>query len=177
MHPDGIKILFSEEQLAQKVTQLAQQISADFAGKELLVIGILKGATIFLADLVRKITVPTYYDFMAVSSYGSATTSSGTVRLLKDLDYNIEDRHILIVEDIVDTGLTLNYLLENLNSRKPASISLCALLDKPSRRVKSVTINYCGYAIPDEFVVGYGLDYNEAYRNLPYIMVLDQQKL
>lgn len=177
MRSEGKYILLSEEQLAQKVTQLAQQISADFTGKELLLIGILKGAMIFLADLVRKITVPTSYDFIAVSSYGSSTTTSGTVRLLKDLDYSIENRHILIVEDIIDTGLTLNYLLENLQSRRPASISLCAMLDKPSRRIKPVEINYCGFSIPDEFVVGYGLDYNESYRNLPYIMVLDTEKL
>ena len=177
MLQEGKYILFSEEQLAEKVTQLAQQISADYAGKELLVIGILKGAMVFMADLVRKITVPTYYDFMAVSSYGSSTTTSGAVRLIKDLDYSIENRHVLIVEDIVDTGLTLNYLLDNLLSRNPASLSLCALLDKPSKRQKQVAINYSGFSVPDEFVVGYGLDYDEKFRNLPYIMVLDKSKI
>lgn len=177
MQPIGKEILFSEEQLAQKTTELALQISADFTGKELLVVGILKGAMIFMADLVRKITVPTYYDFIAVSSYGSSTVSSGTVRMLKDLDHDIGNRYILIVEDIVDTGLTLNYLLENLQSRNPAGISLCALLDKPTKRVKPVKIDYCGFSIPDEFVVGYGLDYNEKYRNLPYVMILDPEKL
>ncbi|MCL2767069.1 MAG: hypoxanthine phosphoribosyltransferase [Peptococcaceae bacterium] len=173
----GKKVLLSEDQLKQKTTELGQKISADFEGKELIVVGILKGAMIFMADLVRKITIPTYYDFIAVSSYGSSTTSSGTVRLLKDLDQDIGNRHILIVEDIVDTGLTLNYLLENLHSRNPASITLCALLDKPSKRIKPVDIHYCGFSIPDVFVVGYGLDYNEKYRNLPYVAILDPENL
>jgi hypoxanthine phosphoribosyltransferase len=174
MQQNSDRILFSEEQIAQKVSCLAEEVSRDFAGKELLTVGILKGALIFMADLVRKLSIPTQYDFMAVSSYGSSTTSSGNVRLLKDLDYNIENRHVLIVEDIVDTGLTLNYLLENLSSRSPASISLCTLLDKPSKRIKPVQVQYCGFSIPDEFVVGYGLDYNENYRHLPYIMILDK---
>lgn len=172
MHPDGEKILLTEEQLELDVAELGRQISQDYAGKEILVIGILKGAMVFLADLVRKITVPTYFDFVAISSYGSSTKSSGVVRILKDLDRSIEGRHVLIVEDIIDTGLTLNYLLENLSSRNPASIKLCALLDKPSRRIEPVNIHYCGFTIADEFVVGYGLDYNERYRNLPYIMIL-----
>ncbi|MCG9966676.1 hypoxanthine phosphoribosyltransferase [Pelotomaculum terephthalicicum JT] len=174
MHPDGEKILLTEEQLELQVAELGRRISQDYAGKEILVVGILKGAMVFLADLVRKITVPTYFDFISVSSYGSSTKSSGVVRILKDLDRSITGRHVLIVEDIIDTGLTLNYLLENLSSRHPASIKLCALLDKPSRRLKPANINidYCGFTIPDEFVVGYGLDYNERYRNLPYIMIL-----
>lgn len=173
MHPDGEKILLTEEQLKLRVVSLGREISQDYAGKEILVIGILKGAMMFLTDLVRKITVPTYFDFVAVSSYGSSTKSSGVVRILKDLDYSIAGRHVLIVEDIIDTGLTLNYLLDNLNSRGPASIKICTLLDKPSRRIAPVQMHYCGFSIPDEFVVGYGLDYNERYRNLPYIMILN----
>ncbi|MDF9407935.1 hypoxanthine phosphoribosyltransferase [Pelotomaculum isophthalicicum JI] len=172
MHPDGEKILLTEEQIKLQVTKLGRQISQDYANKEILVVGILKGAMVFLADLVRKITIPTYFDFVAVSSYGSSTKSSGVVRILKDLDRSIQGRHILIVEDIIDSGLTLNYLSDNLSSRGPASIKLCALLDKPSRRIEPVNIDYCGFTIPDEFVVGYGLDYNERYRNLPYIMIL-----
>lgn len=173
MHPDGEKILLTEEQIKLQVTKLGRQISQDYADKEILVVGILKGAMVFLADLVRKITVPTYFDFVAISSYGSSAKSSGEVRILKDLDRSIEGRHVLIVEDIIDSGLTLNYLLEILNSRGPAGIKLCALLDKPSRRVQPVHIHYRGFTIPDEFVVGYGLDYNERYRNLPYIMILN----
>ncbi|HOV79012.1 MAG TPA: hypoxanthine phosphoribosyltransferase [Bacillota bacterium] len=172
MHPDGERILFSGEEIQRRVAELGGQISADYAGKELLVVGILKGAMIFLADLVRHITVPTYFDFVAVSSYGASTQSSGVVRILKDIDRSIEGRHVLIVEDIVDTGLTLNYLVENFKSRGPAGVKVCTLLDKPSRRVVPVDIDYNGFVIPDEFVVGYGLDYNERYRNFPYIMVL-----
>lgn len=172
MHPDGERVLFTEREIHSRVAELGRQISADFAGKELLVIGILKGAMIFLADLVRHITIPTYFDFVAVSSYGSSTKSSGAVRILKDIDRGIEGRHVLIVEDIVDTGLTLNYLVDNLKARGPASLKVCTLLDKPSRREVPVEIDYNGFTIPDEFVVGYGLDYNECYRNFPYIMVL-----
>lgn len=172
MHPDGEKILLSEEEIRVRVAELGKQISIDYAGKEVLVVGILKGAMIFLADLVRNITVPTHFDFMAVSSYGTSTKSSGAVRILKDLDRGIEGRHVLIVEDIIDTGLTLNYLVDNLRSRGPASLGICTLLDKPSRREASVEIDYNGFSIPDEFVVGYGLDYNESYRNLPYIMIM-----
>lgn len=172
MHPDGDRILLSEDEIRAKVAELGKWISRDYEGKELLVIGILKGAMIFLADLVRYITVPVGFDFMAVSSYGSSTKSSGAVRILKDLDRSIEGRHVLIVEDIIDTGLTLNYLVDNLKSRGPASLKICTLLDKPSRREAPVEIDYNGFSIPDEFVVGYGLDYNERYRNFPYIMVL-----
>lgn len=172
MHPDGERILLTEEQIRVRVAEIGRQISIDYNGKEVLVTGILKGAMIFLADLVRSITVPTCFDFMAVSSYGSSTKSSGVVRILKDLDQSIEGRHVLIVEDIIDTGLTLNYLLDNLKSRGPASLKVCTLLDKPSRRVAEVKIDYNGFSIPDEFVVGYGLDYNEHYRNFPYVMVL-----
>ncbi|MCL6560539.1 MAG: hypoxanthine phosphoribosyltransferase [Firmicutes bacterium] len=172
MHPDGEKILLTEEKIRARVREMGEEISRDYNGNEVLVVGILKGAMIFLADLVRNITVPTYFDFMAVTSYGTSTKSSGVVRILKDLDHCIEGRHVLIVEDIIDTGLTLNYLVDNLRSRGPASLRICTLLDKPSRREVQVDIHYNGFSIPDEFVVGYGLDYNECYRNLPYIMAL-----
>ena len=172
MHPDCERVLITEEEIRAKVVEMAKRISSDYAGKELLLIGILKGAMIFLADLVREIAVPVQYDFMAVSSYGASSKSSGEVRILKDLEYGVEGRHIIIVEDIVDTGLTLNYLAENLRSRDPASVKICTLLDKPSRRVEPVDIDYNGFVIPDEFVVGYGLDYSDRYRNFPYIMVL-----
>ncbi len=172
VHPDCERILFSEEEISAKVAEIGRRISSDYAGKEVLMIGILKGAMIFLADLVREITVPVQYDFMAVSSYGASSKSSGEVRILKDLEYGVEGRHIIVVEDIVDTGLTLNYLAENLKSRDPASVKICTLLDKPSRRIEPVEIDYNGFVIPDEFVVGYGLDYSDRYRNFPNIMVL-----
>lgn len=172
MHPHVEKILLDEAQIKERVSQLGQQITQDYKGESILMVGILKGAMIFLADLVRNIEVTTYFDFMAVSSYGAGTVSSGAVRILKDLDKSIEGRHVIIVEDIVDTGLTLQYLVENMKSRRPASLKICTLLDKPSRRKVKVDIDYNGFAIPDEFVIGYGLDYNEKYRNLPYIAVL-----
>ncbi|ADY56945.1 hypoxanthine phosphoribosyltransferase [Syntrophobotulus glycolicus DSM 8271] len=166
------RILLSEDQIKKRVAQLGAQITEEYQGKDLLVIGILKGAVPFLADLIREIKLPLRYDFMAVSSYGASAKSSGEVRILKDLDSSIEDRHIIIVEDIVDTGLTLKYLQENLGRRKPLSMKIAALLDKPGRRRTEVYPNYNCFVIPDEFVVGYGLDYNEAYRNLPYIGAL-----
>ncbi|MEG6617299.1 hypoxanthine phosphoribosyltransferase [Peptococcaceae bacterium 1198_IL3148] len=172
MHPDVLKISLTEEEIKARVKELGQQISKDYEGESVLTIGILKGAMIFLADLVRNITVPTSFDFMAVSSYGSSTQSSGAVRILKDLDKSIEGKHVIIVEDIVDTGLTLNYLVDNLRARGPKSIKICTLLSKPDRRTVGVDIDYNGFTIPDEFVVGYGLDYDERYRNLPYIAVL-----
>lgn len=172
MHPDAQKILLSENQVLKRVNELGQEISRDYAGSELLVVGILKGAIVFLADLVRSISIPTNLDFMAVSSYGASSESSGVVRILKDLEQNIENKHVLIVEDIVDTGLTLNYLIENLFTRGPASLKVCTLLDKPSRRKVEVQVDYNGFTIPDEFVVGYGLDYNERYRNLREILIL-----
>ncbi len=172
VHPDCERILLTEEEIRAKVQELGRRISSDYAGKEVLLIGILKGAMIFLADLVREITVPTQFDFMAVSSYGSSSKSSGEVRILKDLEYGVEGRNIILVEDIVDTGLTLNYLAENLMSRDPASVKICTLLDKPSRRVEPVEIDYKGFVIRDDFVVGYGLDYSDRYRNFPCIMVL-----
>lgn len=166
------EILLDEEVIRARVAALGQQISRDYSGKEIILICILKGAVTFMADLARKITVPTYFDFMAVSSYGSATETSGVVRILKDLDRSIEEKNILLVEDIIDTGLTLNYLLKNLQERKPASLKICTLLDKPKNRRVDVAIDYTGFVIPDKFVVGYGLDYAGKYRNLPYVSVL-----
>lgn len=172
MHEDVERILLSAEEIRAQVAELGRKISEDYQGKELVVVGILKGAAIFCADLLREITVPVAIDFMAVSSYGASTKSSGVMRILKDLDESIEGKHVLLVEDIVDTGLTLNYLREYLEGRNPASLRVCVLLDKPSRRKTDVTVEYRGFEIPDEFVVGYGLDYAEKYRNLPYISVL-----
>ncbi|MCL2337755.1 MAG: hypoxanthine phosphoribosyltransferase [Firmicutes bacterium] len=166
------RVLIPKAGIDQKVKELALAISKDYAGKNLLMAGILKGAMIFMADLVRAATIGVQFDFMAVSSYGSSSQSSGVVRIIKDLDQNIQGRHVLLVEDVVDTGLTLNYLLEILKAREPASVAICALLDKPSRRVVDVPVDYNGFVIPDEFVVGYGLDYNEQYRNLPDVCVL-----
>lgn len=172
MKNDIKSVLYSEEVLAAKVQEIGDKITADYLGKDLLVIGVLKGANIFLGDLVRKIDLPVQLDFIAASSYGASTESSGVVRILKDLDYSIEGKHVLIVEDIIDTGLTLHYLLDNFNSRNPKSLSVCTLLDKPERRKVDVDVAYVGFNIPDEFIVGYGIDYAEKYRNLPYIATL-----
>ncbi|MDT3699301.1 MAG: hypoxanthine phosphoribosyltransferase [Thermincola sp.] len=169
------KCLVSQAEIAQKVAQLGEQISLDYGGKNLVVAGILKGSIVFLSDLIRQIKIPLYLDFMAVSSYGSSTMSSGVVRILKDLDKSIEGKDLLIVEDIIDSGLTLKYLLENLAARRPNSVNVCTLLDKPARRQTSVDIRYNGFVIPDEFVVGYGLDYNDKYRNLPGVYVLKKE--
>ena len=165
-------VLFSEEQLEQRVCELAAQIDRDYAGKEPLLVSVLRGSFVFMADLVRHITLPCTVDFMAVSSYGSGTTSSGQVKIIKDLSEQIEGKDVIVVEDILDSGNTLSYLLKLLEQRKPASIRLCTLLDKPERRVKPVEVHYSGFTIPDAFVVGYGLDYAEHYRNLPYIGIL-----
>ncbi|MEW5897628.1 MAG: hypoxanthine phosphoribosyltransferase [Bacillota bacterium] len=175
MHPHMEKVLLTEDEIQRRVRQMAEQISADYAGKEPLLVGILKGAFVFLADLVRNLTIPVHLDFMAVSSYGSASESTGAVRILKDLDQSIEGVHVLLVEDIVDTGLTLNYLMENLRARGPATLKVCTLLDKPARRLVKVEPDYNGFAIPDEFVVGYGLDYNGNYRHFRDIMVLKRE--
>lgn len=169
------KILIDEERIQKRVAELGREITRDYTDKEPLVICVLKGAMIFLADLVRHIDVQLEIDFMAVSSYGSSTETSGAVRILKDLDEAIEDRDILIVEDIIDTGLTLNYLIENLQARNPRSIRICTLLDKPSRRRVDIKPDYCGFTIDDVFVVGYGLDFDQKYRQLPYVAVLEDE--
>lgn len=175
MMNDIEKVLYSKEELAACVERLGKKISRDYAGKEIFAVGILKGAIVFFSDLVRAIDVPVQLDFMAASSYGTSTETSGTVKILKDLDFSVEGKHVLIIEDIIDSGLTLNYLLKNFKDRKPASVKLCALLDKPERRKAKVKIDYCGYAVPDEFLVGYGLDYAEKYRNLPCIGILKKE--
>lgn len=167
--------IISEKEIRARVTELAARISVDYADKEPLLVCVLKGAVFFMADLVRELTVPSELDFMAVSSYGSATDSSGVVRILKDLDANIEGRNVLIIEDIIDSGLTLSYLRKNLRSRNPASVEVCSLLTKPSRRKVDIACEYVGFEVPDKFVVGYGLDYLEKYRNLRFIAVLSEE--
>jgi hypoxanthine phosphoribosyltransferase len=170
---DLAKILITREQLQKRIAELGVAISHDYVGKDLLLLCILKGGVLFLSDLVRVIHIPHAIDFMAISSYGGTRTeSSGVVRILMDLNANIANRHVLIVEDIIDTGRTLNYITELLKTRNPASVKICTLLNKPSRREVDVPLDYIGFDIPNEFVVGYGLDYNEIYRNLPYIGVL-----
>ena len=166
------EVLFSEEQLKNRVREIAQQITADYQGKEIMLISVLRGSFVFMADLCRAIDLPCTLDFMAVSSYGKGTKSSGQVQITKDLSEDISDRHIIVVEALLDSGNTLSYLLKILENRHPASIRLCTLLDKPDRRVKPVEVHYSGFTIPDAFVVGYGLDYAEKYRNLPYIGIL-----
>lgn len=166
------EVLISEEQLAAKVAELGARISKDYEGKKLIILGVLKGSVVFMTDLLRQITIPVEMDFMAVSSYGSGTKTSGVVKILKDLDRLIQGYHVLIVEDILDSGMTLSYLTELLRDRNPASIRIATLLDKPDRRKVDIKPDYVGFAIPDEFVVGYGLDYAELYRNLPYVGVL-----
>jgi hypoxanthine phosphoribosyltransferase len=168
------EVLIDEDSLAGKITELADEISSDYAERDLLLIGVLKGAVFFMADLMRQITVPCEVDFMAISSYGGSTDSSGVVRILKDLDINIRDRDVLVVEDIIDSGLTLQYLMRNLSSREPASLEVCALLTKPARREIEVPVRYVGFEIPNRFVIGYGLDFGERYRNLPYVGVLNE---
>jgi hypoxanthine phosphoribosyltransferase len=172
MEEDIETVLITEEQIKTKVKELGKKISEDYKGKNLMLLCILKGAMIFLADLSREIDLPLSIDFMAVSSYGLSTTSSGVVRIIKDLDYSIEGKDILIVEDVVDSGLTLNYLRKVLIGRHPASLAICSLLDKPLKRRAEVPIDYTGFKIDDLFVVGYGLDFAEKYRNLPYIGIL-----
>ena len=171
-HPDIAEILVQPDDLQHRVQALGRQISKDYAGKDLLLIGVLKGAVFFLSDLMRQIDVPCEVDFMAVASYGSATESSGVVRILKDLDTPIEGRNILIVEDIVDSGLTLQYLLRTLEARGPASLEVCALLTKPERRTVDLPTRYIGFEIPDKFAIGYGLDHAERFRNLPFVAAL-----
>jgi hypoxanthine phosphoribosyltransferase len=166
------EVLIGEDELQARIRALGAEISADYRGRELLLVGVLKGAVFFMADLMRSLSVACEIDFMAISSYGAATDSSGVVRILKDLDINIEGRHVLVVEDIIDSGLTLSYLLRNLESREPASLEICALLTKPERREVDVPVRYIGFEIPNRFVIGYGLDFAERYRNLPYVGVL-----
>jgi hypoxanthine phosphoribosyltransferase len=171
------EVLVDTEALRARIAELGAEISADYEGRDLLLIGVLKGAVFFMADLMRKLTIPCEVDFMAISSYGASTDSSGVVRILKDLDINIEGRHVLVVEDIIDSGLTLSYLMRNLESREPATLEVCALLTKPDRREIDVPVRYVGFEIPNRFVIGYGLDFGERYRNLPYVAVLSDDAL
>ena len=170
---EKISVLISEEEVDKKVREIAEQISADYAGKSIHLICILKGSVMFACELAKRLTVPVTLDFMSVSSYGAGTTSSGVVRIVKDLDEPLEGKDVLIVEDIVDTGRTLAHLIEVLKTRKPESVRLCTLLDKPDRRVAEVDMEYTCFQIPDKFVVGYGLDYDQKYRNLPFVGVLE----
>lgn len=172
MHEDLTRVLLTREQLDEKIKQLGRRISEDYTGKNLLMISVLKGSVIFMADLMRAISIPARIDFMAVSSYGHGTKSAGSVKILKDLDISLYDYDLLVVEDILDSGVTLSSLLTILKSRGPKSIRLCTLLDKPERRMVAIKPDYVGFEVPDEFVVGFGLDYDEKYRNLPYIGIL-----
>ena len=170
---ESVRVLLSEKEVDERIQAMGEQISRDYAGRQLHLICVLKGGSFFMCELAKRITVPVSLDFMAVSSYGDATKSSGVVKIVKDLDESIKDKDVLVVEDIVDSGRTLSYLLEMLKDREPASLRLCTLLDKPARRVVEVKTDYTGFQIPDEFVVGYGLDYDQRYRNLPYIGVVE----
>ncbi|MCM1104690.1 MAG: hypoxanthine phosphoribosyltransferase [bacterium] len=169
---ERVSVLLTEQQVDGRIQELGEQISKDYEGKQVHLICVLKGGSMFLCELAKRITVPVSLDFMSVSSYGKNTTSSGFVKIVKDLDDPIKDKHVIVVEDIVDSGRTLSYLVEMLGKREPASIRICTLLDKPDRRVTDVKVDYTGFVIPDEFVVGYGLDYDQRYRNLPYIGIV-----
>jgi hypoxanthine phosphoribosyltransferase len=166
------EVLIEEEPLQARIGELGAEISREYEGRDLLLVGVLKGAVFFMADLMRELSIPCEIDFMAISSYGAATDSSGVVRILKDLDTNIAGRDVLVVEDIIDSGLTLSYLMRSLKARKPASLEICALLTKPERREIEVPVKFVGFEIPNKFVIGYGLDFAERYRNLPYVAVL-----
>mgnify|MGYP001103846127 FL=1 len=170
---EHVRVLLTEEEVDRRIQEIGEQINRDYAGKQVHLICVLKGGAFFLCELAKRITVPVSLDFMSVSSYGSATKSSGVVRIVKDLDEPLKDKEVLVVEDIVDSGSTLSYLLEMLKDRGPKSVRLCTLLDKPERRVVDVHVDYTCFQIPDEFVVGYGLDYDQRYRNLPYIGVVE----
>ena len=170
---ETIRVLIPEEKVDERIRTLGQQISEDYAGKQIHLICVLKGGVFFMCELAKRITVPVSMDFMCVGSYGDGTKSSGVVRIAKDLDESIEGKEVLIVEDIIDSGNTLYYLMDVLQRRKPASLRLCTLLDKPERRVKDVKVDYVGFEIPDKFIVGYGLDYAQKYRNLPYIGIVE----
>ena len=172
MHDDVEEILLTQEQISERVGELGQQLAADYVGRFPVLVSVLKGSFIFLSDLIRSMPVPLSIDLMELSSYGASTESSGQVRILKDLSGPIAGRDVIVVEDIIDTGLTLNYLLHYLRDRNPSSVTICCLLDKPARRLAEIQIDYRGFTIPDRFVIGYGLDYDERYRNLPYIGVL-----
>lgn len=173
LHDDIDKVLITESEIRYKVKEIGERISSDYAGKDLVVVSVLRGGVIFVADLIREVSIPVAVDFMAISSYGPSTDTSGVVKVLKDLEEDIVGRDVLIVEDIIDTGLTLNYLIKNLKSREPASLNVCVLLDKSARRiVENLPIEYKGFDVPDLFVVGYGLDFRQKYRNLPYVGIL-----
>lgn len=169
------EVLVSEEDITSKVKELGKQITEDYKDKDLLLIGILKGSVIFMSELAQNIKLPVEMDFMAVSSYGKSSVSTGEVRIIKDLDFSVEDRNLLIIEDIIDTGYTLSYLIDNLKKRGAKSIKVCTLLDKPDRRKADIHVDYLGFIVPDEFIVGYGLDYAERYRNLPYVAALKEE--
>jgi hypoxanthine phosphoribosyltransferase len=169
------EVLLSEEVLGKKISELGYNISKDYVGRDLVLVGVLKGSVMFMSDLLKRITIPCSMDFMAVSSYGNSTTSSGVVRILKDLDFEIEGKDVLVVEDIIDSGITLKYLLEYLKARKANSLEIVCLLNKPERRKVDMDVKYTGFTVPDEFLVGYGLDYAEKYRNLPYIGILKEE--
>lgn len=172
MEKDILKVLVSQEEIKEKISSLGEQITNDYKNKKLLLVSILKGSVLFMADLMRAIKIPARIDFMAVSSYGSGVKTSGVVKIVKDLDIDLKGYDILIVEDILDSGMTLSYLIELLKSRNPSSVEICTLLDKPERHKVEIPVKYKGFVVPDEFVVGYGLDYDEKYRNLPYVGVL-----
>ena len=174
---EKINVLFSEEEVDARIRQMGEQISRDYAGREVHLICVLKGGSFFMCELAKRITVPVFLDFMSVSSYGSETKSSGVVKIVKDLDAPLKGKDVIVVEDIVDTGHTLSYLLEMLKGRDPASLRLCTLLDKPDRRVVEVPVDYTGFVIPDKFIVGYGLDYDQKYRNLPYIGTVEFEQV
>lgn len=169
------EILYDEEELRKKIKEMGKKISEDYKGKDLILIGVLKGSVIFMADLMKEINIPCNMDFMAVSSYGNSSETSGVVRILKDLDFEIENRDVLIVEDIIDSGITLRYLVDYLKGRKPASIEIVCLLNKQERRKADINVKYIGFDVQDYFIVGYGLDYAEKYRNLPYIAILKEE--
>ena len=173
---ETVRVLLNEQEVNDRIAALGKQISADYQGKQVHLICVLKGGVFFMCELAKHITVPVSMDFVSVSSYGNETRSSGVVKIVKDLDEGIEGKEVLVVEDIIDSGRTLSYLLETLRNRKPKSLKLCTLLDKPERRVIEVDVHYTGFEIPDEFVVGYGLDYGQIYRNLPYIGVVELEE-
>ncbi|MDI6717299.1 MAG: hypoxanthine phosphoribosyltransferase [Actinomycetota bacterium] len=175
LNDDIEKVLITEAEIKYKVHELGGIISSDYRGKDLVLVSVLRGGVVFVADLMRSISIPLTIDFMAISSYGPSTETSGVVKVLKDLEENIYNRHVVVVEDIIDTGLTLGYLLRNLESRKPASINICVLLNKPARRIVDLPIKYKGFDVPDLFVVGYGLDYQQNYRHLPYVGILKKE--